>query len=91
MEDGSHCRVTALFSQTQPRASPHKPADSPELDTLPQAMKELLGRWKGRRLQGGARRGGTQWGVKGWPTPSSSWSRGCGGAGGQSAPSPCPW
>lgn len=54
-EDRSHCRVAALCSQTQLRASPHRPPDSPKPDTLPQARKELVGRWIGKSLQGESR------------------------------------
>ena len=59
VEDRSHCRVAALCSQTQPRASPHRPPDSPEPDTLPQARKELVERWIGKSLQGES---GMRWG-----------------------------
>lgn len=54
-EDWSHCRVAALLSQTQLRASLQRPPDSPKLDTLPQARKELVERWIGKRLQGDSR------------------------------------
>lgn len=53
-EDCSHCRVTALFSQTQPCSSPQWPPDSPDPDTLPQARKELVERWTGKSLCGGS-------------------------------------
>lgn len=53
-EDCSHCRVTALFSQTQLCSSPQWPPDSPDPDTLPQARKELVERWTGKSLCGGS-------------------------------------